>query len=34
VVRGSVDRAVMAKTLKLRDGQVIVLAQTVGYPKD
>lgn len=33
VVRGSVDRAALAKTMKLRPEQKIVLAQTVGYPK-
>jgi SagB-type dehydrogenase family enzyme len=33
VARGSVDRAALAKTLKLRPDQAITLAQTVGYPK-
>ena len=33
VVRGSVDRAALAKTMKLRAGQKIILAQTVGYPQ-
>ena len=33
VVRASVDREALAKTLKLRPEQKIVLAQTVGYPK-
>ena len=33
VVRGSVDREKLAVTLKLRPGQKIILAQTVGYPK-
>jgi nitroreductase len=33
VVRGSVDRAALAKTMKLRPEQKIILAQTVGYPK-
>ncbi len=33
VVRGSVDRAALAKTMKLRSEQKIVLVQTVGYPK-
>lgn len=33
VVRGSVDRAALAKTMKLRPDQIITLAQTVGYPK-
>lgn len=34
VVRGSVDRAALAKTMKLRPEQKIILAQTVGYPKE
>jgi len=33
VVRGSVDRPALAKTMKLRPEQKIILAQTVGYPK-
>ena len=33
VVRGSVDRAPLAKAMKLRSEQRIILAQTVGYPK-
>ncbi len=33
VVRASVDGAALAKTLKLRPEQHVVLAQTVGYPK-
>ena len=33
VVRGSVDRAALAKILKLEAKQKIVLAQSVGYPK-
>lgn len=33
VVRGSVDRAALAKAMKLRPEQKIILAQTVGYPK-
>jgi len=33
VVRGSVDRTVLAKIMKLRPEQKILLAQTVGYPK-
>jgi SagB-type dehydrogenase family enzyme len=33
VVRGSVDRAALAKLMKLRPDQKILLAQTVGYPK-
>jgi nitroreductase len=33
VVRGFVDRPVLAKAMKLRPDQKIILAQTVGYPK-
>jgi len=33
VVRGSVYRAALAKVMKLRPEQKILLAQTVGYPK-
>jgi SagB-type dehydrogenase family enzyme len=33
VVRGSVDRPALAKLMKLRPEQKIILAQTVGYPK-
>jgi nitroreductase len=33
VVRASVDKPALAKLLKLRDMQIIVLAQSVGYPK-
>jgi len=33
VVRGSIDRATLAKAMKLRPDQKIILAQTVGYPK-
>jgi SagB-type dehydrogenase family enzyme len=33
VVRGMVDRPALAKVMKLRDNQKIILAQTVGYPK-
>lgn len=33
VVRGSVDRPPLAKLLKLRNDQRIIVAQTVGYPK-
>ncbi len=33
VVRGSIDRAALAKTMKLRPNQKILLAQTVGYAK-
>ena len=33
VVRGSIDRKALASTMKLRQDQKILLAQTVGYPK-
>jgi SagB-type dehydrogenase family enzyme len=33
VVRGSVDRVALARLIKLRPDQKIILAQTVGYPK-
>ena len=33
VVRGSIDRAALAKTLNLQPHQQIILAQSVGYPK-
>lgn len=33
VVRGWVDKTSLAKTMKLRADQKIILAQTVGYPK-
>jgi len=33
VVRGSVDRTALAKVMKLRPDQKILLSQTVGYPK-
>lgn len=33
VVRGSIDRQALAKVMKLRPGQKIILAQSVGYPK-
>jgi len=33
VVRGSIDRGALAKAMKLRPDQKIILAQTVGYPK-
>jgi SagB-type dehydrogenase family enzyme len=33
VVRGNVDRAALAKAMKLRPDQKILLGQTVGYPK-
>jgi nitroreductase len=32
-VRASVDRPALAKALKLRDSQLIVFAQSVGFPK-
>jgi len=34
VVRGSIDKPALAKAMKLRADQKIILAQTVGYPKD
>jgi SagB-type dehydrogenase family enzyme len=34
VVRGSVDREALAKAMGLRPDQAIILAQTVGYPKE
>ncbi len=34
VVRGWVDKRVLAKAMKLRSDQRIILAQTVGYPKE
>jgi nitroreductase len=33
VVRGSIDRKALAKAMKLRPNQRIILAQSVGYPK-
>jgi SagB-type dehydrogenase family enzyme len=33
VVRGSVDRPALAKAMKLRPNQRIIVAQTVGYPE-
>ena len=33
VVRGSIDRQALAKAMKLRPDQKIILAQTIGYPK-
>ena len=33
VVRGSIDRDVLAKAMQLRDNQRIILSQTVGYPE-
>jgi len=34
VVRGWVDKPALAKAMKIRDNQRIILAQTVGYPKN
>jgi SagB-type dehydrogenase family enzyme len=34
VVRGWVDKPTLAKAMKLRSDQRIILAQTVGYPKE
>ena len=34
VVRGWVDKSNLAKVMKLRDDQKVILAQTVGYPKE
>jgi SagB-type dehydrogenase family enzyme len=33
VVRGTIDRDVLGKAMKLRDDQRIILAQTIGYPR-
>jgi nitroreductase len=33
VVRGSIDRPALAKVMRLRPDQKIILAQTVGYPR-
>ncbi len=33
VVRGSIDRQALTRTMKLRPNQKIILAQSVGYPK-
>jgi len=33
VVRGLVDRSALAKAMKLRSDQKVILAQSVGYPK-
>jgi nitroreductase len=33
VVRGSIDRETLAKAMRLKPDQKIILAQTVGYPK-
>jgi len=34
VVRGLVDREILAKAMGLRPDQAVILAQTVGYPKE
>jgi len=34
VVRGMIDKPAMARAMKLRDDQKVILAQTVGYPED
>jgi nitroreductase len=34
IVRGSIDEEALAKAMKLGDNQKIILAQTVGYPKE
>ena len=34
VVRGSIDRSALARVMKLRPDQKIILAQSVGYPKN
>ena len=34
VVRGSIDKTALAKAMKLRPDQRIILAQTVGYPNN
>jgi len=34
VVRGSIDKPALVKAMKLRQDQKIILAQTVGYPKE
>ena len=34
VVRGLIDKPALAKAMKLRLDQKIILAQTIGYPKD
>ncbi len=33
VVRGSIDKQALSKTMRLRSDQKIILAQSVGYPK-
>jgi len=34
VVRGWIDKSVLTKAMKLRSDQKIILAQSVGYPKE
>jgi len=34
VVRGSIDKEALAKAMKLTENQKIILAQSVGYPKE
>ena len=34
VVRGSIDRGILAKKLNLKAEQKIILSQTIGFPKD
>jgi Nitroreductase family len=34
VVRASIDKTALARTLNLRADQIVVLAQSVGYPKN
>ena len=34
VVRGMMDRPALAKAMKLKPNQKIILAQTIGYPRD
>jgi hypothetical protein len=34
VVRATIDRPALAKALKLKDTQIIVLAQTIGFPRE
>ncbi len=33
VVRGSIDKEALSKTMRLRSDQKIILTQSVGYPK-
>jgi nitroreductase len=34
VVRGAIDKPALAKAMKLRSDQKVILSQTVGYPKE